>query len=181
MKRAGMVAVLAALLAPALVLADSPNWKPVGELPIALAKGKFVIKLPDHWMYQAGPMELESSLHGSTLDRILVIFQPRSRASTTTDTESFAQDLLNPHEQRDDRKYRLESLLPAVVAGREGYRAEYTSVSVSGTASVEYRHVVYGVKGPKGNYSLSYAAPAIHYYRTSLPLFEAAVKTLVLR
>jgi hypothetical protein len=64
---------------------------------------------------------------------------------------------------------------PAKVAGRDGFRAELTSLCDFAELPFRMRHVIYGVNGPKKTYVLRLDAPAIYYYDHHLPEFESMV------
>jgi hypothetical protein len=65
----------------------------------------------------------------------------------------------------------------AKVAGRDGFRAELTSMSDLGSLPFRMRHVIYGVNGPKKTHVLRFDAPAIYYFDHHLAEFDAMVAT----
>jgi hypothetical protein len=82
----------------------------------------------------------------------------------------------------DPRYANMEvtSLLPAKVAGRDGFRVELTSLLNLSRSEVHERHLVYGVIGPDRAYLLRFDAPAIYYFEHHLAEFEALVPTFKL-
>ena len=79
----------------------------------------------------------------------------------------------------DDRfaDMAVTSLVPARIAGRNGFRAELTSRLKLGGSHIRERHVVYGMTGGQGAYLLRFDAPAIYYFDRYLGEFEAVVTT----
>jgi len=71
----------------------------------------------------------------------------------------------------------VTSLVPARLAGRDGFRAELASRLNLGGSNIRERHVVYGLTGAQGSYLVRFDAPAIYYFDHYLPEFEAMVKT----
>jgi hypothetical protein len=71
----------------------------------------------------------------------------------------------------------VTSLIPARIAGHDGFRAELASHLNLAGSHIRERHVVYGFAGGQGAFLVRFDAPAIYYFDRYLPEFEAMVGT----
>lgn len=105
------------------------------------------------------------------------------RTSSDALSADFSKNALEAiRDFRLDRNTRLwfkdietVAVSPAKVAGRDGFRAELTSLCDFAELPFRMRHVIYGVNDQKKTYVLRLDAPAIYFYDHHLPEFESMV------
>ncbi|HEV7607294.1 MAG TPA: hypothetical protein VGO61_08150 [Steroidobacteraceae bacterium] len=149
---------------------------PEKPVPHPRPRRGFTVLSPGGWFDSESAHLMCFSLRMAALERICI----DDKSFETTEADSMKAGAIAVSLLKADPRYadmEVTSLLPARVAGRDGFRVELTSLLNLSRSHVRERHVVYGVVGSDRAYLLRFDAPAIYYFEHHLADFEAVVPT----
>jgi hypothetical protein len=176
-----MMGLAAVLAASSGMAAEIMPIDVVPETPIVVPAEGFSATFPRGWgLLRRAPNAVRATRAGATVSLLSFEFHPQWRTATGRPVASLsAIDLAevvmaSESKEADPLDARLESLTPASPGGCRGFRAEV----VRNVGTVRYRRVTYGWTVSGGYYTLTYDAPAVHYFAQDLAAFEASVASV---
>lgn len=148
------------------------------------------VRLPAGWNYDTAPRAVLASYDGPLLNHILVQLMPHKDAFKAIKRVSSAQSLpedlaesyvANLQAEGVMREVEILGTEPAALAGQAAFRLHlrYRLPENSGSAVVE--EIVLGTPTPKALLLVKYAAPALHFFAKSLPVFDEVAKSVTLQ
>ncbi|MEL6871120.1 MAG: hypothetical protein AAFO81_15070 [Pseudomonadota bacterium] len=174
------------LLAVMLLVPGCASYVPTTGAPVVDAQGGYRYVPPAGWYRTAfrDPRGAQYTRDGQTLQTIYTMFETHDSAFALTNKRTSA-DML-PQEIAEHFVAELKATLandtltvtqrqPVLVAGRQGVRLAAQFRSDDG---LRYGLVYYLTVTENGLLSVTYRAPALHYFDRHLPAFERSVQTL---
>lgn len=175
------VGVTAAFFSAAGVAAEEMPIDLVADAPVELPIEGYAARFPPGWgLLRPAGERMRATRAGAKLSLVTFEFHAQWKTPTGRSIASLSPidlaDLVSALQsnERDPLDVRLESLAPATLGGCAGFRAETTW----STTRLRYRRVVYGWAVASGYYTLTYEAPAQHYFAQDLPAFEAVANSV---
>lgn len=173
--------ITAAFVTAASTAAEIMPIDVVPAAPIVVPAEGYSAKFPNGWgLLRRTANVARATRAGTSLSLIAFEYHPQWKTATGRSVATLsATDLAElvlalEATDRDPLEVRLESLTPATLGGCGGIRAEI----VRAVGELRYRRVAYGWAVSGGYYTLTYDAPAVHYFEQDLPAFEAVVASV---
>lgn len=165
-----------------LTLAACAMWQRVDQARTEAPDKSYTVDLPLGWVrFLQDETGLTVTRDGFALNRIVVKRRDLDKAFPALKRPARADMLpselaeLQIAEAKTEAKDTVLSVrenAPALVSGQPGYRLRLQHKNERGLL---FDRVIYGLVTPRGYFTLSFSAPALHYSARDLPSFEQLV------
>ncbi len=159
-------------------------WSKVEQASFTAEDHSYTVALPVGWVRHLmghSPNDVFITYDGPGLDRIEIVKHankdafPKIKKSASENMLAYELAELMIAELKSNKDLaNLEVVenVPATISGTPGFKLE---LRVKNSKGVEFELLIYGVATKSGFYTLTYAAPRMHYYDKYKGVFESTV------
>lgn len=176
-----------AALAMLLTLSGCATWERVEQARADAPDKSYQVTLPQGWVrFMQDTDGIAVTRDGFALNRIHIRRHaldkafPRLKKPASADllpSELAELQIAETKTAAGETVVSVRDNAPALVDGRPGYRLR---LQYRNDRGLVFDRVIYGLVTPKGYYTLTFNAPALHYAARDLPAFEQVVASFKL-